>query len=100
MGDFHLLSDQKERFEEGHLDLDPGDKLFVYTDGITEYISPDGELYGMQRFCEMLESLQARSVHDIVEKAIQSLKNFSHNAKPDDDITLLGLELNNIAIGS
>ena len=96
MGDFHLLSDQKDRFEEGRLKIDPGDKLFVYTDGIVEYQRPDSELFGTERFCETLESLRAESVHDIVEKTIKSLMNFGNNAKPQDDITLLGLELKTI----
>jgi sigma-B regulation protein RsbU (phosphoserine phosphatase) len=96
MGDFHLLSDQKDRFEEGRLDIDPGDKLFVYTDGIVEYQRPDNELFGTERFCETLESLRAESVHDIVEKTIKSLMNFGNNAKPQDDITLLGPELKTI----
>ncbi len=100
MGDFRLLSGQKERFEEGYLKIDPGDKLFVYTDGIVEYERPDSELFGTERFCETLESLQAESVHDIVEKTIKSLMNFGDNANPQDDITLLGLELKTIGTKS
>jgi sigma-B regulation protein RsbU (phosphoserine phosphatase) len=100
MGDFRLLNGQKERFEEGRLEIDPGDKLFVYTDGIVEYQRPDSELYGTRRFCETLESLQAESVHDIVEKTIKSLMNFGDNAKPQDDITLLGLEIKKIGTES
>jgi sigma-B regulation protein RsbU (phosphoserine phosphatase) len=98
MADFHLLNSQKERFEEGQLEIGPGDKLFVYTDGIVEYQRADSELYGTRRFYETLESLQAEPVPDIVEKAIQSLRNFGRNAKPQDDITLLGLELKKIGI--
>jgi sigma-B regulation protein RsbU (phosphoserine phosphatase) len=100
MGDFHLLSSHKERFEEGRLGIDPGDKLFVYTDGIVEYQRPDSELFGTRRFYETLESLQAESVYDIVEKTIRSLMNFGNNAKPQDDITLLGLELKTIGTKS
>ena len=92
-GDLHLLNGQKVRFEEGRLDLEPGDKLFVYTDGIVEYQRFDNELYGTRRFYQTLESLQAEPVSGIVESAIESLMNFGHNAKPQDDITLLGLEL-------
>ena len=100
MADFHLLSGQKERFEEGRLEIGPGDKLFIYTDGIVEYQRPDSELYGMRRFCETLESLQAESVHDIVEKTIKSLMDFGGNAKSQDDITLLGLELKKNGTGN
>ena len=75
------------------MNLDSGDKLFVYTDGIVEYQRPDNELYGTRRFCETLESLQAEPVPAIVKKTFESLMNFGQNAKPQDDITLLGLEI-------
>jgi sigma-B regulation protein RsbU (phosphoserine phosphatase) len=93
MGDFHLLSGQGERFEEGRPQLKPGDKLFVYTDGIIEYQHPNGEFFGTERFCETLQALQGESIHDMVEQSIQSLLNFGDHTKAQDDITLLGLEL-------
>jgi len=93
MGDFHLLSGKVRRFEEGHSQINPGDKLFVYTDGIIEYENPDGEFYGTDRFYEALKSIQGEAVTGIVEQSIKSLMDFGDNAKPQDDITLLGLEL-------
>jgi len=98
MADFHLLSGQKERFEEGRPQLYPGDKLFVYTDGIVEYQNRDNELYSTGRFCETLKALGGESINDMVEQSIKSLMNFGHNAKPQDDITLLGLELKKIGM--
>ncbi|MCK5202391.1 MAG: serine/threonine-protein phosphatase, partial [Desulfobacterales bacterium] len=95
MGDFHLLTGQADRFEEGRPQLNPGDKLFVYTDGIVEYQNPDGQFYGSDRFYETLNSLQGESVADIVAQSIRSLMDFGNPAKPLDDITLLGLELKN-----
>jgi sigma-B regulation protein RsbU (phosphoserine phosphatase) len=93
MGDFHLLSGKENRYEEGHLQLNPGDKLFVYTDGIIEYENLDGKFYSTDRFHKALTSIQGESVANIVEQSIKSLMDFGHNAKPKDDITLLGLEL-------
>jgi sigma-B regulation protein RsbU (phosphoserine phosphatase) len=98
VGDFHLLNGQENRYREGHLQMNPGDKLFVYTDGITEYQNPAGEFYGSDRFYETINALQGKSVADIVEQSIRSLMEFGNNAKPQDDITLLGLELKNYPI--
>jgi sigma-B regulation protein RsbU (phosphoserine phosphatase) len=92
-GDFHLLTGQADRFEEGRHQFYPGDKLFVYTDGIVEYQNRDDEFYGTGRFYETLETLRGESINDMVEKSIRSLMNFGKHAKPQDDITLLGLEL-------
>jgi sigma-B regulation protein RsbU (phosphoserine phosphatase) len=99
-GEFSLLSGKADRFEEGRSRLNPGDKLFVYTDGIVEYQNRDDELYGIRRFCETLEALSGASISEIVKQSFRSLMNFGHNAKPQDDITLLGLELKKIGTKS
>jgi sigma-B regulation protein RsbU (phosphoserine phosphatase) len=93
MGDFHLLSGQAERFEEGRLQLRPGDRLFIYTDGIIEYQHPAGEFYGIERFCETLQALQGRSISEMIARCIEALLNFGDHTNPRDDITILGLEL-------
>ena len=99
-GEFSLLSGKADRFEEGRSRLNPGDKLFVYTDGIVEYQNRDDELYGIRRFCETLKALSGASISEIVKQSFRSLMNFGHNAKPQDDITLLGLELKKIGTKS
>jgi len=93
IGDFHLLGGQEIRYREGQLQIHPGDKLFVYTDGITEYQNPAGEFFGTDRFYETINALQGQPVADIVARSIKSLMDFGNFAKPQDDITLLGLEL-------
>ncbi|MGD8343194.1 MAG: PP2C family protein-serine/threonine phosphatase [Desulfobacterales bacterium] len=96
MGDFRLLSGQAERFEEGYLQLNPGDKLFVYTDGIVEYQKPGGEFYGSEHLCETLQAMPGKSINDMIEQAIKSLLNFGDHTKPQDDITILGLEFRGV----
>ena len=95
MGEFHLLSGQTERFEEGRALLKPSDRLFVYTDGIIEYQHPDGEFFGTERFCETLQSLRGESINVMIEQSIDALMKFGDRTKPQDDITLLGLEIKN-----
>jgi len=92
IGDLPLLRGQENRYAEGRPHLAPGDKLFIYTDGIVDFQNPEGEFYGTERFYQTLEALQGESVQGIVEKAVRSLMDFGHNAEPLDDITLLGLE--------
>ncbi|MGD2188212.1 MAG: PP2C family protein-serine/threonine phosphatase, partial [Desulfobacterales bacterium] len=57
VGELHLLNGQENRYHEGHLQIHAGDKLFVYTDGITEYQNPAGDFYGTDRFYETLNVL-------------------------------------------
>jgi sigma-B regulation protein RsbU (phosphoserine phosphatase) len=77
---------------EGRLPLAPGDKLFVYTDGIVDYQNAAEEFYGIDRFYAAINALRNDSVHHIVEQSVKALMDFGGNAEPLDDITLLGLE--------
>ena len=93
MRDFDVLDDRKIRFEEGQLKIKPGDKLFIYTDGIVEYQNDNEELYGDDRFYNSLKVLKNESVQNIIDQCIKSLMEFGNNTRPQDDITLLGLGL-------
>jgi sigma-B regulation protein RsbU (phosphoserine phosphatase) len=90
---FTLLNEQEVTFEGDELQLFAGDKLFVYTDGIIEYQNENGELYGSDRFLNTLRSLNEKSILEIIEMSVKSLMDFGNNMKPDDDISLVGLEL-------
>ena len=93
MGDFDVVDDRKNRFEEGQFKMKPGDKLFIYTDGIVEYQNNKEEFYGNDRFYNSLTVQKNASVHNTVDQCIKSLMEFGKNTKPRDDISLLGLRL-------
>lgn len=94
-GSFEQSAGKKDRFAEGQIQIYPGDKLFVYTDGIVEYMNDNQELYGIERFYKQLQNAREKSVNEIVEDSIKFLMQFGNNTKPQDDITLIGLELLN-----
>ncbi len=77
---------------EGYKMLFPGDRLFAYTDGITEYENDSEEFYGKERFYRELQSLKDRPLDILVQEVIASLKRFGNHAEPQDDISLLGLQ--------
>jgi sigma-B regulation protein RsbU (phosphoserine phosphatase) len=79
-------------FREGHRTLDPGDRLFVYTDGITEYENESEKFYGKDRFYRELQRLKDHSLDVLVQELIGSLKRFGNHREPQDDISLLGLQ--------
>ncbi len=79
-------------FEEGSVQVRPGDRLFVYTDGIIEYRNEARELYGGERFYAELSRLRDRSITDLIDGVINAIMRFGNNRPPQDDVTLLGLE--------
>ena len=72
--------------------LQTGDKVLLYTDGIIENRNSAGRFFGKQRFYDTINKFRSESVENIVETVYTSAKEFRQEAKPDDDISILGLE--------
>ncbi len=81
-----------EGFEEGEAQLDPGDRLYVYTDGIVEYRNSDRVFFGQKRFFDILTESRSLSLHRTLRRVIETLEAFDASLAPQDDITLLGIE--------
>lgn len=71
--------------------LQPGDALFIYTDGITEARDPQGEFYGLGRLDDVLMNRTNRSASELLQDALASLTNFAKEATAGDDRTLLAV---------
>jgi len=80
-------------FEEGTVQLSPGDTLFLYTDGLPEYRNRDGEFLSDARFQTMIQAQKGFSAKEATEAVINSaLSSFGDGNSPQDDITLLAVK--------
>jgi serine phosphatase RsbU (regulator of sigma subunit) len=79
-----------------HITVRPGDRLFMYTDGVTEARSPGGELFGMDRTLDVVtrSAPSAEGVLDAVNEAIQQ---HAGGREQSDDITMLMLRRSSAA---
>ena len=75
--------------------LAPGDKLLLYTDGLTEMSNAAGEEYGVARVQALARRHAAAEPHSLVAACLEELRSFSANAKQTDDLTLLVLHRTN-----
>jgi sigma-B regulation protein RsbU (phosphoserine phosphatase) len=79
-------------FEEDRIRLQPGDRLVLYTDGLTEAMNAQGEQFGEQRVCEFVEGLpRDLGAKEVAERTLGRLREFLGDCEPQDDITLLVL---------
>jgi hypothetical protein len=78
------------RFTEYTMKLYPGDRLFVYTDGIPEAIDEQVEQYGMDRLVEVLNGVKDARMESILPVVRKNIADFAGNAEQFDDITMLG----------
>lgn len=72
--------------------LKSGDKLFLYTDGITEAYNDKNEMYGEKRLQETLNNCLDLSLNDTLNNITTSIDEFKNSAKQSDDITMLIFE--------
>ena len=73
------------------LQIEPGDRLFVYTDGLTEAASPADEEFGDARLLTALEARRGATGETLIAEVIAEALRFCGPARPRDDMTLLAL---------
>lgn len=79
-------------WNEGEGCLNSGDRLFFYTDGLTEYRNEKGELYGAERFLDSMAGGRELPLKEAARYIIGELKQFGGQRDGDDDMTLLVVE--------
>ncbi|MCP4628346.1 MAG: response regulator [bacterium] len=71
------------------INLLPGDRFLVYTDGLSERFNAAGETYGENRLPKPLADENAASPQDVVAAIMGDVEQFAGNHPPDDDQALL-----------
>lgn len=89
---FVLAGMEDMQYQGGSLTLEAGDKIFQYTDGVTEATNSGNELYGMQRLGSVLEKNSAKAPTEILPAVREDIDSFVGNAPQFDDITMLCME--------
>jgi len=88
-GDMALAVMDGLPYRERHLSLQPGDGLFLYTDGITEASGPDAQFFGEARLEATLQTLRALPAHELTQQMVATIKTFEAGGPQADDITCL-----------
>lgn len=89
---FVLAGMEGMQYKGGSMVLDEGDKIFQYTDGVTEAVNAANVLYGSQRLCRVLNENRHKTPHEILEAIEKNIDEFSCDVDQFDDITMLCLE--------
>ena len=76
-------------FRQREFQLEPGDTVFVYTDGVPEATNASDELFGTERMLETLNSKPDASVEEILHNIKEGIDAFVKDAPQFDDITML-----------
>lgn len=74
-------------------DLDPGDAVLAYTDGLSEVTNPAGEEFGDRRLINSARSAVHLPLEEVFKEIVTAAKTFSANGGFEDDVCLVGFEL-------
>jgi sigma-B regulation protein RsbU (phosphoserine phosphatase) len=83
-------------YDEITITLSPGDRVFLYTDGVIECPDPDGEFYGEERLTDILERTAASSLPDVKSAVFRSLLDHAGTGEGPlvhDDCTIVVFEV-------
>ena len=79
------------RYSEYELQLKPGDKLFVYTDGVPEATDTALEMFGSDRMLTALNTDREAAPEQVLENMHSAVEAFVKDAEQFDDLTMLCL---------
>ena len=76
------------------LRLEPGAKLFVYTDGVPEAADADKQMFGTERMLDALNTAPDAAPKEVLERVQAAVDAFVQDAEQFDDLTMLCLSYN------
>ena len=100
-GEFEIIKDRHGfvvggmegvKYKDYELQLMPGDKLFVYTDGVPEATNAKNELFGVDRMLEALNADKHAPVEEMLRNVRKAVSEFAAGAEQFDDLTMLAME--------
>jgi len=91
---FVLAGMEGTRFTQGEITLRKGDGLFLYTDGVTEAINENNNLFGSERMTGVLNGHRDLPVMELPALVKREIEKFAGSAEQADDITILALRYN------
>ena len=82
----------RANFRESEHKLEPGMKLMLFTDGLTEARNAEGDELGVNRLLRLLQDNPPEGIKDVIDASLVAMRNFAGRTEQDDDICLLGVE--------
>jgi phosphoserine phosphatase RsbU/P len=79
-------------YETGKLQLERDDSVFLFTDGVSEAMNAEERFFGERRLKETLSRAAGLAPREMVETVLSAVNEFTGDAPPSDDITLLAVK--------
>src|SRR5246127_97596 len=98
-GSFPVGLVPEAEFTTASVQLEPDDTLVLFSDGVTEAMDPEEELYGVSRLRAVLQGKTELPLDEIQKTVLESVENFARGARQADDLTILVVRYRAVATG-
>jgi sigma-B regulation protein RsbU (phosphoserine phosphatase) len=98
-GSFPVGLVPEAEFSTTTLQLEPNDTLVLFSDGVTEAMDPEDQLYGVGRLRAVLLGKNEMPLDEIQKTLLESVENFARGARQADDLTILLVRFRAVAAG-
>ena len=82
-----------EPYTESVLQLAPGDRLYLYSDGLPEAAKPGGERFGDARLLRAIDRVRTKPLQQGITELLEEIEQWQGGESPQDDISMLAVEL-------
>ena len=93
---FVLAGVDTVKYKLNEMMMMPGDRIFLYTDGVTEATDADNQLYGVERLIKFMNSHRTDSATDMLHELKADIDSFVGEAPQFDDVTMLMLDFKKV----
>jgi sigma-B regulation protein RsbU (phosphoserine phosphatase) len=92
-----LGQDRDTQYEQTSLQLEPGDRIFFYTDGVPDIQNPQLEIWGEREFIKSLVAVNQEfpPIHDSVQRMVETFSEYRQKAPLKDDVTFFMAQVEN-----
>jgi phosphoserine phosphatase RsbU/P len=80
-------------YQAQKITLEPGDLLFLYTDGLNEAMNEKGDLFGDKRMFTSINDIKGDNVRRVIDRLKEAVGNFVQDTPASDDLTMLALKI-------
>ncbi len=84
------------QYHPAEIRLRPGDRLWVYSDGLPEAIAPDGAAFGQDRLTALFRAASRVSLPDAVRGVLGEVEGWAGPGGPQDDVSVVALEVDRV----
>lgn len=84
---------ENNEYQENSVQLHPGDRLYLYSDGIPEAEDSEKNLFGAERMLSILQNCASLSLEESLDKLLAEVEDWAGSSDQKDDVTLLSIEI-------